>query len=309
MRKLLAGVSVVIVLALAALGLTARAATGSQDTTFACISSTHTFTHVGLDSPRACPSQQPVSWPVSAGPVPSPSPSSTATASPTATPSPTGTNGPMCVVTQSTGNPCSLGTFAGIPGSNQYNLYGGNDCWADPTCTFTSTFYDAGNWSVQANEPAGNTSVKAYPDVQHLYDSPDLSSLSSLTSTYAEDVGATSGTIAWAAYDVWLNNWAAEILIAVDNHNIDPTYLPVVGHFTVDGEGYTLYDNGSERVVVADTNQQSGTVDIQAVLGQVQALGKLPAANTLNAVDFGWEIDSTGGQQETFSVSNYSLSS
>ena len=312
----LAAAAVVLAVAVAVPAL-GTLAPGGSGTVYACVNSNHQFTHVNVGAPLACPSQQPVSWPVTGGGSPSPSPSATTPApspSPSATsaspsPSATAPSGAQCVVTQPTGTPCNLAAFPGITGSNGSNTQAGNNCWADPSCTFTSTFYDPGNWNVVAKEPAGNTAVMAYPTVQQLYDYPALSSLPSLASSYAEDMGANSGTIAWAAYDVWLNNWADEVLIAVDNHGIDPSYLPVVGHFTAGGQGYTLYDNGSERVAVADVSQQSGTVDILAVLGQVQALGKLPASNTLSGADFGWEVCSTGGQQERFTVSSYSLTS
>lgn len=133
--------------------------------------------------------------------------------------------------------------------------------------------------------------------------------MGSLTSSYTEDMGANSGTRAWAAYDLWLNNWADEVLIAVDNDNVDPTYLPVMGHFTAGGQSYTAYDNGSERVIVADSNSKSGTVDLLAVITWLQNNGHIPAQSTLTAVDFGWEVNSTGSQAETFSVSGYTLRS
>lgn len=248
--------------------------------------------------PGCAASATPVQWPGQARLAsPSPSPS----------PSPSGTATPQCVTSQPDGNPCQLAAVSFISGSNGFNTYGGNNCWADPSCAATSTFYDPGRWDTSITEPAGNTSVRAYPDVQQLYSEQPLSSLTSISSTYTETMNATSGTIAWAAYDVWLNNWGAEVLIAVDNHGIDPSYEPVMGHFTAGGVSYTAYDNGSERVVVADTSSQSGTVDVLAVLTWLQNNGHLPASSTLTAVDFGWEVCSTAGSAEDFAVTGYGL--
>lgn len=260
--------------------------------------------------------QCPASSPPPTSPSPSPSPSPTGTSpSPSPSPSPTGTLTPICVVTQPTGTPCALPAFTDpssplgyISNGNGFNTYAGNNCWADPSCTFTTTVFGPGLWDTQAQEPAGNTSVLAYPTVQQLYDSPPLSSLAGLSSGYAETMNATAGTIAWAAYDVWLDNWGAEVLIAVDNHGIDPSYLPQAGTFTVSGVAYTAYRNGSERVVVADVNAPSGTADILGVLTALTSLGQLPGGDTLTAVDFGWEICSTGGADEDFAASSYWLS-
>jgi hypothetical protein len=211
------------------------------------------------------------------------------------------------VTTQPTGTPCQLAASANITGSNGFNTYGGNNCWADPSCTATSVFYDPGRWDTTITEPAGNTSVKAYPTVQQLYSGQALSSLGHITSSYAETMNPNAGSLAWAAYDIWCNNWADEVLVAVDNHNVDPSYLPVIGHFTAGGQSYTAYDNGSERVVVADASAGAGTVDLLGVLSWLQGAGHLPAASTLTAIDFGWEVNSTGGLAEDFQVTSYTL--
>jgi hypothetical protein len=54
-------------------------------------------------------------------------------------------------------------------------------------------------------------------------------------------------------------------------------------------------------------NEQSGTVDILAMLNWLVSHGYLPTDSTLGLVGYGWEICSTGGQNETFQVSNFSL--
>ena len=54
-------------------------------------------------------------------------------------------------------------------------------------------------------------------------------------------------------------------------------------------------------------SEQSGTVDILAMLRDLQARGLASSGAAISQVDFGFEICSTGGVPETFSVSNYSL--
>jgi hypothetical protein len=55
------------------------------------------------------------------------------------------------------------------------------------------------------------------------------------------------------------------------------------------------------------TSEQSGTVDLKAMLSWLQSHGYLPAGTTMTNVSFGWEICSTGGQNETFRVAQYAL--
>ena len=53
--------------------------------------------------------------------------------------------------------------------------------------------------------------------------------------------------------------------------------------------------------------QVSGTVDLLSLLKWMQANGFASPSATLAEVDAVWEICSTGGSPETFTVSSYSL--
>src|SRR5215469_10820348 len=166
----IAAVAVLIALAVPALSATS----GTPGTVYACVSSSHTLTHVSVASPLACPSQRPVSWPASVNtPPPSPSPSPTPTPTGTPTPTPTPTGGP-CVVSGAMDG-CGPYTYAPNTASNGYNTLLSNDVWNQPagftgqTCDTgspspcqTMTATDPGNWSVTANYPDGNTAVLAY---------------------------------------------------------------------------------------------------------------------------------------------------
>ncbi len=54
-------------------------------------------------------------------------------------------------------------------------------------------------------------------------------------------------------------------------------------------------------------NEQSGSVDVLAMLNWLVAHGYLPKNSGLSLIGYGWEICSTGGQNEIFQVSNFSI--
>jgi hypothetical protein len=174
------------------------------------------------------------------------------------------------------------------------------------------TAYDPGDFDAVVNMPAGNTAVVSYPDVQQLYNDVPLSTYTSMTSSFTENMNATSATVGEAAWDIWLDNWNTEVMIWVDNHNQDlansgDTYL---GTTVINGQNWDTYQNGGpggELIVALDHNEQTGTVDIMGTLNYLKQQGWIPSSNTLTAVDFGAEFCSTGGQNETFQVSNYAI--
>lgn len=166
------------------------------------------------------------------------------------------------------------------------------------------------DWEVISNQRADNTAVLTYPSVQQNY-SPNvtISSMSKLTSTYAENMHATSGTDAEAAYDLWTTNNANEIMFWVDNHGQTPAGSQVA---TVSFGGLTwhLYVGASTDSFVLDHNAESGTVDLLAGLQYLENHGGyLPKSAQLQQASFGWEICSTGGLPEAFKIDAYTLAS
>jgi hypothetical protein len=282
----------------------------------------------------ACPSPTPTSpSPAPTGPSPSPSPA------------PTGT-GTACV-TSSLQGVCGPYIYPGITNSNGYNTYVSNQIWApNPGTTSTLTAYDPGDWNVAVSAgPAGYSGVQGSPLIQQqmdnwcaaqntwdnftpygcgngLSDTP-VSVLTQLASTYAETMPHNPQTIAQAAWDVWVNNdagYAGENMIWVDNVNrgsggadqkcglAGQVACPVIG-----GQAWTLYNYGGGENIWSlgapgtFAQQSSGTVDILALLRWEQANGFMAVGATLGLVNFGWEICSTGGVPEQFSVTGYSL--
>jgi hypothetical protein len=272
----------------------------------------------------------------------SPGPAGT---SPTAAPSPASTAW-ACVTSKPTGT-CPGGTddyTAGSTNSNGYNTYLANNCWADPSCQQILSANSFGDWQVTANEPAGNGSVETAPEAQQQFnnwcpgnhtwsnlvtngcataeDTP-ISALSQLTSTYAESTPHNSQTIAEWAWDNWLSNdsgYADEVMAWVDDNgrcNSGSYGTQVHAPVTIAGQEWTphRYPNSSEFIWSLDgsggpgtcAQQASGTVDLLALLKWMQANGFAAPGAALSLVDGVFEICSTGGAQETFRVSSYSV--
>jgi hypothetical protein len=168
------------------------------------------------------------------------------------------------------------------------------------------------DWQVTSTQRAGNTAVLTYPSVQLNYgtNGHPLSQFTSMTSSYAENMNAFSGTDAEAAYDIWLNGLNKEVMVWVDNHGQTPAGSEVATT-TFSGATWDLYETSdrSYMAFVRQGNASSGTVDLLAALQYLEDRGDLAASDMLWQVNFGWEICSTAGAPETFTISNYSVDS
>ena len=220
--------------------------------------------------------------------------------------------------------------------SNGFDTYANNNCWGDPSCKQTIRANSPGDWQVTAQEPAGNTGVKTYPNVQQLTndwcgigwyvnggpscanrtDTP-ISGLTSLTSTFAEQMPHNAATGAEFGYDLW-TSYSSDIMIWTDNVNRGSGGAKLLAqNQAIGGRQFDVYqDGGTGGEIIFSLNgaggsgtfaqETSGTVDILATLRWVQDHGY--ASNiTIGEIEAGWEICSTGGQPETFQVSSYSL--
>ena len=155
--------------------------------------------------------------------------------------------------------------------------------------------------------PAGNTGVVSYPSSQALFNNKPLSDFKELQSSFAETMNATSQTSAWATYDIWLTNsgTAHEIMIQHDFANNGACGPDA--NATFNGQNWYLCNFGGMIAWKLPGNEQSGTVDILAMLTWLKDHGYISTSSELGSIDYGWEIASTGGRPETFTVSNYSM--
>ena len=273
-------------------------------------------------SPATAPSAPASTAPASTAPA-SGMPSSAPPSAPATSPSSPPAQGKACVTSANDGK-CGPYNYAGITGSNGGQTYVIQDVWnpikgASQTLTATSP----GSWSVSANMPASNTAVVSYPDTQQLYttskNTPNpLSNFHSITSSWAGTSPAGAHDDYEAAYDIWAgtgnNNYAQEIMIWVDNHGQRPAGS-VVASPTIDGVGYKVWSTskagavGNTVSMVLNSNQPSGSVNILDDLNWLVSNGYMPAGSGLNQIDYGWEICSTGGVPETFTLSQFGIKS
>ena len=248
---------------------------------------------------------------------PSASPAPTATTSappaqPTATPAGTASaSAPPPVSKASCGNPVfststKYGTYTDLP------YFVAADMWnvGSSSAAQTLNVCSPGSWSVTATVSGGGNSVKTYPNVHRDFSSPAVSSLKSVTSSFAES-GPGDGTYE-NAYDIWLNGIANpgggsdEVMIWNENHGQIPGGSPQ-GTVTFDGRTYTVWKgDGNYFAFVANSTFTSGTLNLLDFFKYLMGKGWVPGSSTLSEVCYGVEVVATNGA-ETFNVTNFSV--
>ena len=315
----------------------AAGASGQHVTVTACLASGK-FSRVSVAAAPKCPAKSaPFHWAAKSGaassPSPLPRPSSSSSPSrgsppsavPSASSSPS-TISPSSVRTTASPSPTQISTS---PASwawcssaplgerstpdGRFDLY--NNEWNTSGNPGPQTICgnSESDWQATSTQRAGNTEVLTYPSVQLNYNGTSgypLTRFTSMTSSYAETMNAVSGTDAEAAYDIWLNGLKKEVMVWVDNHGQTPAGSKVATT-TFSGATWDLYETSdrSYMAFVRQGNASSGTVDLRAALNYLEGRGDLAAGDVLWQVNFGWEICSTAGAPETFTVSNYWLTS
>ena len=189
-----------------------------------------------------------------------------------------------------------------------------NNMWGISGYQVSQTLYACSysNWYVTAtmNNNSGDGHVKTYPNAQKDFSEPRISSLNSVTSTFAEtspDVGIYED-----AYDIWLNGVASsgstEVMIWNDNHGQSPAGS-AQGSVTFDGRSYTVYrtSTGSYIAFVANSNFTSGSMNLLEFFNWIMAKGWIPANSTLGQVCYGVELVSTNNVPATFVFNDFSV--
>ena len=241
----------------------------------------------------------------SAQSTPTPPTATTPSATPTAAPPPVGTA--SCknpVFTTST----LYGTYTALPyfvANNEWNAGGSGLAQTLNVCA-------PGSWSVTAAVNSGSKSVKTYPNVHRDFNSPAISSLKSVTSTFAESDPAGAPGAYENAYDIWLNGIANpasgsdEVMIWNENHGQIPGGSPQ-GTVTVDGHSFTVWKgDGNYFAFVANQTFTAGTLNLLSFFQYLMGKGWVPGNSTLSEVCYGVEVVATNGA-ETFNVTNFSV--
>jgi len=202
----------------------------------------------------------------------------------------------------------------GMWGNGGYYVY--NNMWGVNGYSVSQTLYACSynNWYVTAtmNNDSGNGAVKTYPNVQMDFNEPQISSLHSATSTFAETDPHTG--IYEDAYDIWLNGVASsgstEVMVWNENYHQAPAGSQEATA-TFDGRSYSVYrtSSGSYVAFVANQNFTSGTVDLLAIFNWLIAKGWIPQNSTLGQICYGVELVSTNNVPATFTFNNFSISS
>ena len=209
-------------------------------------------------------------------------------------------------------------TVSGITGGTRPILVN-NNVW-NPVPGWASHLQavDPTDWWTVANFPAGNTSVSAYPSLGVWFDEKPLANFSKIVSSYDEEMHPNAGSQCWAAYDLWFNNWANEVMIQHDlaRFNLwqNTSLVKGVQFGGHNGAEVRLWDlnlYGAAEYVWHPSNNswnaQSGTIDILEILQWMMDNGYLPQNSNATAFGYGWEICSTGAQDQFFKINSFSL--
>jgi len=198
---------------------------------------------------------------------------------------------------------------------NGYNLY--TDEWGASSgqCVYANS---STNWWSVADYPNGS-SVQAYPDTEIGLGNVNLSSLSSVTSSF--NFSVPSGASFDAAYDLWTNGNVDEVMVWEDWNNNGPiassyncnqlgvSGCPFATNVSIDGVTYDVFQGYTNHNVVSflrTSKTTSGSVNLLDLMNWLANQGKLDS-KTFSTADFGFEITKTNGSQ-TFTLNSYSLS-
>ncbi|HEX4078214.1 MAG TPA: hypothetical protein VHX61_04990 [Rhizomicrobium sp.] len=232
----------------------------------------------------------------------------------------------QCVTSKANGS-CPVSAYYYYPQiteSNGYNTYVNQDVW-NPIHGWKQTLYstDPGNWYVIANMPVGNTAVVSYPDTQQIYGSR-LSHMHFIYSSFSESSDTSTNTIDDTGYDIWLNQYADEVMIQheVAGHGQCDGSPPVAGPVKFGGthhvpaKSWLLCQYGSELIWQLPSPKGAwafgishGRVDVLSMLTWLVNHKYLQANATLDQIDYGFELSSTNGTDETFAVTALTIKS
>jgi hypothetical protein len=229
-----------------------------------------------------------------------------------------------CVFTEKASDFTGISPGAGRPRSRGIEV--DQDIWS--SCKGSSQKILASspeNYQVVANYPAGNTAICSYPNVWPHDASGAVNGYSKITSSFSESFPHNAQTAAHAMYDLWFNNWSYEVMVQYDFSNdgacqgswpLVKTNVTFGGSNGVPTQAWHLCKgNGGQSLVwklgandgSQERSESSGTVDILAMVKYLEKKDYIPANAKWTAISMGWEIASTGGKDETFAGSGFTV--
>jgi hypothetical protein len=232
-----------------------------------------------------------------------------------------------CVFPQDTSEFPGIHLGAGRPASQgieiDQNVWNAGGC---PGFTQTLNANSPQNFQIVANYPKSSSgAICAYPNVWPHDAQGAIDSYSQTTSTFNETFPHNAQTQAHAMYDLWFDNWTYEVMVQYDFSNDSPcegswpeiaTGISFGGSNGVPVQQWHLCEgNGGKSLIwklgaadgAQEQSESTGSVDILAMLKYLEAHSYLPAGSTWTALSMGWEIASTGGTNETFAGSGFSV--
>jgi hypothetical protein len=174
------------------------------------------------------------------------------------------------------------------------NLWGDN---AGPQCINAQS---TTQWTVRSTQ--SGTGVKTYPNSSREPLGVSIGSLISLSSSMSVS-GPGTGDYC-TAWDIWCPE---EVMIWINKYGDVAPWGSFVETANIGGVTWDVYKNGYPGFV-RQSNTNSMTVDIKAILDYCVSKGWLSNSGKIEKVQGGFEITSTGGTERTFTMNSYSVS-
>ena len=182
-----------------------------------------------------------------------------------------------------------------------------------------------------------STAIQYYEDGESNDPNPTLDSFTEIVGSFSETApSASTGVVSDIGYDMWFNDWASEVMIQHQNINTDvctdwttviATDVEFGGSNGVPDAYWNLCQNGTfgssnpeliwQYYAAAGSKtfgESSGSVDIYSMLKYLEGhdicktssgtTDCLPTGSTLTQFGYGFEISTTDGANQTFTVNS-----
>lgn len=177
------------------------------------------------------------------------------------------------------------------------------------------------DWGTTVSITAAGNQVYTYPDAARAFAQLPLPSLGHVIAKYSYTMPTTAnGLTGELMFDCWLNGsgpgFGDEVSIFVENQGVSPAGDTVLGtglSFHGSNASWTAYERPASSppqfIFVPTPNlPRTGTIDLLPMFNWLVTNGYLASPSTMQEVELGWEIITTGGVPLTFRMLSYSAS-